>query len=40
MATCQAAPFIGTYETNTIGYYITPNSVTSIQRYMQDTCSW
>src|SRR5437016_8742037 len=22
MATCQAAPFIGTYETNTIGYYI------------------
>src|SRR5947209_1153822 len=22
MATCQAAPFIGTYETNTIGYYV------------------
>ena len=21
MATCQAAPFIGTHETNTIGYY-------------------
>src|SRR5438132_4367186 len=24
MATCQAAPFIGTYETNTIGHYTGP----------------